>query len=83
MNQKQNQHWPFTFSIGWPEDGDNAKKDFEAHEATQELLGCEKDRNGGGEPVQMVIYNWFTTTHLFSSSAFAMASIISWLFTPS
>jgi len=39
MNQKRNQHWPFIFGIGDPEEGGNAKEDFTAYETIADLIG--------------------------------------------
>lgn len=39
MNQMRNQHWPFVFGIGDPEEGENAAEDFAAYEAIAKLVG--------------------------------------------
>ena len=39
MNEERNQYWPFTFGIGNPEEGGNAKEDFIAYEAIAKLIG--------------------------------------------
>jgi hypothetical protein len=39
MNEERNQYWPFTFGIGKPEEGGNAKEDFIAYETIVELIG--------------------------------------------
>lgn len=39
MNQIRNQHWPFVFGIGQPEDGQNAREDRAAYETIRQLLG--------------------------------------------
>jgi len=39
MNLERNQHWPFTFGIGNPEEGGNAKEDFIAYETIAKLVG--------------------------------------------
>jgi hypothetical protein len=39
MNQKRNQHWPFVFGIGEPEEGGNAEEDFIAYETIGRLIG--------------------------------------------
>jgi len=39
MNQQRNQHWPFIFGIGKPEEGGNAKEDFIAYETIADLIG--------------------------------------------
>jgi len=39
MNEERNQHWPFTFGIGDPEEGGNAKEDFIAYETIADLVG--------------------------------------------
>ena len=39
MNVKRNQRYPFTFGIGKPEEGGNAKEDFIAYEAIAKLVG--------------------------------------------
>jgi hypothetical protein len=41
MNQTRNQHWPFIFGIGKPEEGRNAKEDFVAYETIAKLVGIE------------------------------------------
>jgi len=42
MNQKRNQHWPFIFGIGNPNEGGNAAEDFAAYQTIAELLGIRK-----------------------------------------
>ncbi len=39
MNEVRNQHWPFIFGIGDPEEGGNAKEDFTAYETIAKLVG--------------------------------------------
>ena len=39
MNEERNQYYPFTFGIGNPEEGGNAKEDFIAYETIAKLLG--------------------------------------------
>jgi hypothetical protein len=39
MNQKRNQTYPFKFTIGKPEEGENAKEDYALYEAMADLLG--------------------------------------------
>jgi hypothetical protein len=39
MNQERNQHWPFTFGIGNPEEDGNAREDFIAYETISRLMG--------------------------------------------
>jgi hypothetical protein len=39
MNERRNQHWPFTFGIGDPKKGGNDKEDFIAYETIAKLTG--------------------------------------------
>jgi len=39
MNQQRNQHWPFIFDIGDPQEGGNAKEDFIAYGTIAQLIG--------------------------------------------
>ncbi len=39
MNQIRNQHWPFVFGIGRPEEGQNAREDRAAYETIRRLVG--------------------------------------------
>jgi hypothetical protein len=39
MNQIRNQHWPFVFGIGRPDEGPNAREDHAAYETIRRLLG--------------------------------------------
>ena len=39
MNQIRNQHWPFAFGIGQPDEGQNAREDRAAYETVRTLLG--------------------------------------------
>lgn len=39
MNLERNQHYPFIFGIGNPEEGGNAKEDFAAYETIARLVG--------------------------------------------
>ena len=41
MNERRNQHYPFIFSIGSPEETGNAKEDFVAYETIAELIGIK------------------------------------------
>lgn len=42
MNETRNQYYPFIFGIGNPEDGGNAKEDFEAYEIIAQLVGIKE-----------------------------------------
>lgn len=46
MNQIRNQHWPFVFGIGRPDEGQNAKEDFAAYETIRMLVGMPDDPSG-------------------------------------
>ena len=39
MNQIRNQHWPFVFGIGRPDEGQNAREDRAAYDTVRRLLG--------------------------------------------
>jgi hypothetical protein len=39
MNQIRNQHWPFVFGIGQPDEGQNAREDRAAYETIRRLVG--------------------------------------------
>jgi len=39
MNQIRNQHWPFAFGIGQPDEGQNEREDRAAYETVRTLLG--------------------------------------------
>jgi hypothetical protein len=39
MNQVRNQHWPFVFGIGQPDEGQNAREDHAAYATIRRLVG--------------------------------------------
>jgi hypothetical protein len=45
MNQKRNQTYPFTFSIGTTGEGKNAEEDFQLYQAMAEMLGIGNPDN--------------------------------------
>jgi hypothetical protein len=69
MNQIRNQHWPFVFGIGRPEEGQNAREDRAAYETIRRLLGISPpDADSGGGNRSLADAAWRTPKTNWSGS---------------